>query len=676
MGVLGTPDGYKWITWGDINSFLFLFADNLSSLIAIVGEALFIPKIVFNFKPPNVPIGTGKYADLTVADYQTEYDHMVMRKICPGIGFALIFGNLWYSVMAIRLAKKEQRTDVTALPYGINTPAGFLTVFMVMLPILFDHNPSNVEISPEEFATKAFRTACCANFIGGLLEVAGIFAGNFLRNNIPRAALFGPVCGVGFVWLGFNPLIDVMREPLLGLVPLMVCFIAFFANNGKGWYSQKVPTALIIMVCGTIGWWCGLARHDTEKRELNDPELMKKVLDAASDNYLGNNEMTAFDVLIGFEDLKWKMVAIQIPIALASFIETIENVEMAKICGDDYNVYEAMAADGLGTMVGALFGSVLPTTVYIGHKRHKLAGAGMSYSVLNGLVYFVFFLSGIIPVLFYLIDPVTIGVVLIAVGLMIVQLTLESSTPRHYPCLMIGIMFLVADMLYFDHFDATVRVATRSIGRMKGVMNMAPGGGIMCSMIVPAILCDAVDGRFFRSAVFCLIAALLSFTGLMHGANYHRHDRMMMPAMGADEADYYTTDLGEFMFSLPVTPDHESWQTPELKDAGIGNIAPYNWKYKIDDQGFDDPYRCPPWLLAPDGSCPTPTKQMHVYNEGWRFAVAYLFGAIMMVLHGVIGKFLKVEPIMDNGCAGDLVADAAPPAETEPDNKPTSTEAI
>merc|ERR1719230_1491697 len=123
---------------------------------------------------------------------------------------------------------------------------------------------------------------------------------------------------------------------------------------------------------------------------------------------------------------------------------------------------------------------------------------------------------------------------------MIVQLTLESSPSRHYPCLMIGIMFLVSDMLYFDHFDETVRVATRSIGRMKGVMNMAPGGGIMCSLIVTAILCDIVDSRYLRATVFCLIACLFSFIGVMHGANYIYPDGRVITAIGTSDADFYT----------------------------------------------------------------------------------------------------------------------------------------
>ena len=185
-----------------------------------------------------------------------------------------------------------------------------------------------------------------------------------------------------------------MREPIVGMVPLFLTFSAFFANGGKGWYSQKIPMAAVIMVFGTILWWIGLSRHDTEKRELNDPTAMGEVLANAADTIAFKNNMSPFVTLGGFSYMKDNAVAIVFPIALASFIETIENVEMASIVGDSYNVKEAMLADGCGTIVGALFGSVIPTTVYIGHKRHKVAGAHYFYSVLNALAYFILLLSG------------------------------------------------------------------------------------------------------------------------------------------------------------------------------------------------------------------------------------------------------------------------------------------
>ena len=80
--------------------------------------------------------------------------------------------------------------DVTALPYGINTPAGFLTCYLVMLPICFKYSPAfGNTITPAEYADKAFKAAATANFIGGIFEVCGIFLGNFLRHNMPRVDL-------------------------------------------------------------------------------------------------------------------------------------------------------------------------------------------------------------------------------------------------------------------------------------------------------------------------------------------------------------------------------------------------------------------------------------------------------------------------------------------------------
>merc|ERR1719240_130951 len=122
-----------------------------------------------------------------------------------------------------------------------------------------------------------------------MFEVSGIVLAEFMRRNIPRAALFAPVCGVGFVWLGYNPLIDVMREPFIGLLPLFLTFSGYFAKGGKGIYPSWLPPALIQMIIGTSLWWLGAARHDTEKRELNEVDKMRDIVKQASDDYLGEN---------------------------------------------------------------------------------------------------------------------------------------------------------------------------------------------------------------------------------------------------------------------------------------------------------------------------------------------------------------------------------------------------
>eukprot|EP00965_Chrysotila_dentata_P213776 6187830-Pleurochrysis_carterae.AAC.1 len=71
--------------------------------------------------------------------------------------------------------------------------------------------------------------------------------------------------------------------------------------------------------------------------------------------------MGAFITLEGLSDVG-DSVSIVLPVAIQSFIETMENVDLAAALGDSYNLREAMLADGLGTIVGALFGATLPTT--------------------------------------------------------------------------------------------------------------------------------------------------------------------------------------------------------------------------------------------------------------------------------------------------------------------------
>merc|ERR1719482_1430088 len=115
------------------------------------------------------------------------------------------------------------------------------------------------------------------------------------------------------------------------MLPLALCFTGFFAANGVGTYSKKVPVAVIIFLTGTILWWCGLARHDGGGRELNERDKMSDVVNKAWTNYAFKNRMAPFVVFEGFADLTMRAVAIQLPIALASFVETIENVEAAHI---------------------------------------------------------------------------------------------------------------------------------------------------------------------------------------------------------------------------------------------------------------------------------------------------------------------------------------------------------
>ena len=79
---------------GDIDGFFGLFFDNLLQimLIATLGP------LICGFTP-----------------------EMVAGRILPGVALSVVFGNLFYAYQALRLRQRTGRSDVTALPYGINT---------------------------------------------------------------------------------------------------------------------------------------------------------------------------------------------------------------------------------------------------------------------------------------------------------------------------------------------------------------------------------------------------------------------------------------------------------------------------------------------------------------------------------------------------------------------------
>ena len=50
---------------------------------------------------------------------------LVLYRIVPGTALGVLVGDLWYTWLARRLARKTGRTDVTAMPFGIDTPSLF-----------------------------------------------------------------------------------------------------------------------------------------------------------------------------------------------------------------------------------------------------------------------------------------------------------------------------------------------------------------------------------------------------------------------------------------------------------------------------------------------------------------------------------------------------------------------
>ena len=102
----------------------------------------------------------------------------VYGRVLPALGIALPLGNLFYAYLAWQLARKEGRTDVTAMPYGPSVPHMFIVVLVIMLPTYL--------------ATKdpmlAYQAGLAWRFIIGVIVLLGAFVGPWIRKVTPRAA--------------------------------------------------------------------------------------------------------------------------------------------------------------------------------------------------------------------------------------------------------------------------------------------------------------------------------------------------------------------------------------------------------------------------------------------------------------------------------------------------------
>src|SRR6266700_4244255 len=122
--------------------------------------------------------------------------------------------------MALSLMKRTGRTDVTAMPFGIDTPTVFAMVFGVLGPVMV--------------ATKdpvlAWKVGMATTIAIGIAKTILAFAGDWTRRVVPRAALLGSIAGVAILLIAYLPALRVFADPLVGLVSLTVVLVALIGR--------------------------------------------------------------------------------------------------------------------------------------------------------------------------------------------------------------------------------------------------------------------------------------------------------------------------------------------------------------------------------------------------------------------------------------------------------------
>lgn len=445
----------------DIDGFFALFQNNLANFVVIAITL----------------IGMG---------YPTS---IVYGRVIPGAAISVLFGNLYYAHMANKLAKKENRSDVTALAYGISTPPMFIYLFGVMAPAL------SITGDPE----LAWTIGVAACFLGGLVEALGSLIGNFIRRHLPRAAMLGALAGVAFSIIGGQMFFHTYESPIIGVLALTIILIGLV---GKKKMPFKIPATLFAIIIGTVLAYVF--------REASINQLTEGF---GSAGFYAPIPTLAF--IEGFGQLFGPMVslfAVLLPISVYNFIETMNNVEAMASAGDNYNVSEAQLVDGLGTMIGSLFGGVFPTTVYIASISAKWTNARRGYSVLNGIVFLLASTFGIIAVLSEIIPLPVIAPILVFVGISMVTQAFSSVPKRHFPAVVLAMFPYFANYLQ----GKFANVAPEALEDLSPAIVPLGQGAMFTALIWGAILVFIIDNQYSKASLMAVVAAVLSAIGIIH----------------------------------------------------------------------------------------------------------------------------------------------------------------
>jgi AGZA family xanthine/uracil permease-like MFS transporter len=470
----------RWFVRGDLDGFFGLMVDNLVQVLLIVSfcrELLGFP------------------------------DALGFGRVLPGVAISLLVGNLWYARQARRLAAETGRDDVTALPYGVNTPSVFAFVFLVMLPVWL----AGEGLEPEARALRAWQAGLVACFLSGLIEALGALVGPFVRRFTPRAALLAALSGIALTFISMDFALRIFRFPLVGLIGLGFVLAHYMSRRGLPF---GLPAGGVAVVVGTL-----LAVATDHPRPAIAADVGGFALPLP---VLG-------DLLAGFRleglGATWSVI---LTMGLLNVVGTLQNVESAEAAGDAYPVRPTMVVNGLGTIAASLFGSCFPTTVYIGHPGWKAMGARSGYSTLNGIFWVVVVVGGLAAPLARLV-PVEAGAAIVVwIAIIITAQAFQATPARHAPAVAFGLFPALAAWGVL-----AVTGALRAAGVSPGPEAVAAidasgslaftgalhlwSGFLFTATIWAAVGANLADRSFNAAAAWAAVAALLSASGLIHG---------------------------------------------------------------------------------------------------------------------------------------------------------------
>ncbi len=296
---------------GDVNGLLGLVVDNLS-VLALLAAVLIG--------------GYGVPADI------------VFGRMFPGTALGVMVGDFIYSWLAVRLARRTGRDNVTAMPLGLDTPSTIGMVLLVLGPAFLKFRAAG--FNPTAAGLETWYLGMAATTSMGVLKFLMAFGGRTLRRLLPQAGLLGSLAGIALMLIGFFPMVELLQVPIVGFLTLGLVLYALVA---KGAIPFGLPGVLFAVIVGTLAYY-GLGHWGAAGMHIAAPPMPTLRL-AFPHGDAG--------ILHGFAGVA-EYLPLIIPFALLTVVGGVNNTESAGVAGDDYDVRSILLVEAAATLIAGL----------------------------------------------------------------------------------------------------------------------------------------------------------------------------------------------------------------------------------------------------------------------------------------------------------------------------------
>jgi AGZA family xanthine/uracil permease-like MFS transporter len=340
--------------------------------------------------------------------------------------------------------------------------------------------------------------------------VAAPLAG-LIRKYIPKPAMMTVFGAAMYTYLASVLLQRIFDHPLVGIVALSIVAAAVLANVPIT--KWKIPPFLVAwLVPLAIGLSIGYIHPSWRGFSLQLPFVRTPGM------------LQAMVLAIPY-------LSVIAPMSIYQVLQDIASVEGANSAGDNYDARLVVACDGLGTFLCGVGGSIITPVVAALHPPYKMMGARIGFCFWTAVIFLAVFMSGISLYMAQLFPWAILAAMIAYVAIGVGRATLHHVDHKYINAVLLGLVLPAGAVvssavssalpaLKLSAASPEVQAAlNRSIywSSIQGLGN----GFLFLVLVVSALITEMIDRNFGRAAIWCLIASVFSWFGLMHSPILH-----------------------------------------------------------------------------------------------------------------------------------------------------------